>query len=100
VIRAIWVDSGFLGIDKQVETENLFIPFKASKHHALDDFAKEYNSIISSIRVRIEHAIANLKSFFILRIRNRIRRVKVLDAIFDICTRLANFRFNLLIINK
>jgi hypothetical protein len=96
---AVWVDLGFLGIDKQVTVGELFIPFKASKHEPLDETAKEYNSIISSMRVRIEHAFAHLKSFFILRIKNRMRTASKLDQVFNLCASLVNFRHKQLIVN-
>lgn len=90
----VWVDSGFIGIDKHVSCTNLFIPFKSSKYHPLGEPEKEYNSIISSIRVKIEHAIANLKTFFILRHKNRMRLEIKLHETFVICASLANFRLN------
>jgi len=95
----VWVDLGFLGIDKQVRAGTLFIAFKASKHQPLDEITLKYNSIISSIRVKIEHAIANLKTFSILRNKNRMRNDVKLTKVFDVCVRLANFRLNSLTIN-
>jgi len=41
----VWVDLGFVGIDKRVDTGELFIPFKASKNDPLDKIEKEYNKI-------------------------------------------------------
>ena len=95
----VQVDLAFLGIDKQVRTDTLFIPFKASKNRPLDEIDREYNGIISSMRVRVEHAIANLKSFFILRIKNRMRKRVKLDDAFGLCAALSNFRLKPLIIN-
>jgi|GEM_PF-4353092 len=68
------------------------MPLKNSKYHLLDESEKEYNSIISSIRVRIKHAIANLKPFFVLRNKNRMRLETKLHDAFLICASLANFR--------
>lgn len=90
----VWVDLGFPGIDKHIQCPNLFLPFKASRHHPLDDTQKECNRIISSVRVRVEHAIANLKAFFILRHKNRMRIETKLDEAFPVCASLANFRLN------
>lgn len=95
----VQVDSAFLGIGKQVKTDTLFIPFKASENRASDEMDREYNGIISSMRVRVEHAVANLKSFFILRIKNRMRKRVKLDDAFGLCAALANFRLNTLTIN-
>jgi len=52
----VWIDLGFLGIEDFSRPGSLSIPFKASKHHPLDEIAIEHNSIISSIRVRSNNA--------------------------------------------
>ena len=96
----VWVDLGFLGIEDFSHPGSLFIPSKASKHHPLDEIAIEHNSIISSVRVRVEHAIANMKAFFVLRHKNRMRIESKLDTAFTICASLANFRLKSLTINR
>ena len=88
----LYVDLGFLGIKNVVKYDNLHIPYKASKNHPLDNIKKEENSILSSIRVAVENAIAKLKSFFILRIENRMRIKSKLDDAFVICAALANLK--------
>jgi hypothetical protein len=88
------VDLGFLGIDKQADCPDLFLPVKAYKHRPLDETDKDYNGTISSVRVKVEHAIANLKAFFILRHKNRMRIDTRLDDVFFICASLANFRLS------
>jgi hypothetical protein len=94
----IYVDLGFLGIKKIIKFNELFIPIKASKKHKLTDSEKEFNSTIARIRVCIENAIAKLKSFFILRIENRMKIKTKLDEAFHICANLVNFKRNSLII--
>lgn len=88
----LYVDLGFLGIKKAIHYNHLYIPDKASKYHPLDAIKKEENSTLSSIRVAVENAIAKLKSFFILRIENRMRIKSKLDEAFTICAALANFK--------
>jgi hypothetical protein len=88
----LYVDLGFLGIKKTIKYDKLFIPHKASKNHPLDENQKKENSTLSSIRVAVENAIAKLKSFFILRIENRMRIKTKLDDAFVICSALANFK--------
>ena len=88
------MDLAFLGIENYVCSSRILRPLKASKKQPLSDADKEYNSIISSVRVKIEHAIANLKTFFILRIRSRIRKLSILDTACNLCACLANFRLS------
>jgi len=90
----LWVDLGFLGLDKYVCSSRILMPKKSSKNHPLNSEEKEYNSTISSVRVKVEHAIANLKTFFILRIQNRMRKIDRLDLALELCTHLANFRLS------
>lgn len=65
-------DSGFLGSQKQ--TENIIQPTKASKNHPLTPEQKQENSLISSIRVTVEHAIGGFKRFDCLtsKYRNKL----------------------------
>jgi len=67
-----WIDTGFVGIEKQ--HKNTQIPKRRSKNHELTEVEKENNSIISSIRVVVEHAIAGVKRYGCLSqvYRNRI----------------------------
>ncbi len=57
----VWVDTGFQGIQKQ--HPNVCIPMKGTKKSPLTEAQKQDNRIISSIRVRIEHAIGGMKRF-------------------------------------
>jgi len=76
----IYVDLGYLGFANDYKTEALFIPYKKprkSKNNPNPELTKEqkeYNKTISSIRVKVEHAIAGMKRYacFSNRYRNRI----------------------------
>jgi hypothetical protein len=57
----VWVDSGFQGIQKQ--HANVCMPMKGTKKHPLTQEQKKENTLISSIRVRVEHAIAGIKRY-------------------------------------
>lgn len=57
----IWVDSGFQGMQKQ--HANLCMPMKGTKKYPLTKEQKKENTLISSIRVRVEHAIAGIKRY-------------------------------------
>lgn len=86
------VDLGFLGIKKVIKYEDLFIPIKSSKNCPLTQEQKNKNSILSSSRVVIEHTIARIKSFFILRIENRMRIPQKLNDAMLICSQIANYK--------
>lgn len=58
---ALWVDTGFQGVLKQ--HLNTLIPKKGSKGRPLTRAEKEENTVISSFRVIVEHAISGIKRF-------------------------------------
>lgn len=59
-----YVDTGFQGIKDAVRNPDLiFMPKKKPRNGNLTTDEKETNAIISSIRVKVEHAIAGIKRF-------------------------------------
>lgn len=67
-----YADSGYQGLDKlHPDTE---IPYKASKNMPLDEEKEEYNTGLSSFRVRIENVFAQMKTFRIFSDRYRNKR--------------------------
>lgn len=76
----IYVDLGYQGFADNYKTEKLFIPHKKprkSKKNPNPELTKEqkdYNKTISTIRVKVEHAIAGIKRYgcFANRYRNKI----------------------------
>ena len=58
-----WVDKGFQGIKNKVPPDQIQIPHKKSKGGDLTPEQKEENSIISAIRIVVEHAIGGIKRF-------------------------------------
>jgi hypothetical protein len=66
--------SGHRSGSYQKDHPDLDIPYKTSKHHQLTEEEKEYNSALSSIRVRAEHAIRRIKIFCIC-LKNSATRV-------------------------
>jgi len=86
------VDAGFVGIKKVVNYQDVWIPYKASKNHPLTKVQKLINTLLAHVRIVVENALAKMKSFFILRIENRMRqKVKLTDS-FQLCAALANFK--------
>lgn len=72
--KFILADSGYQGIQNWYK--QAFIPLKATKKYPLCDEARQYNKLISSYRVRIEHQFAKLKTFkmFSTSYRNHLKR--------------------------
>lgn len=67
-----YADSGYQGIHK--DHPNAEIPFKRSKKKPLTKDEREYNHALSRYRVRVEHAIAKIKSFRMFSERFRYPR--------------------------
>lgn len=61
------VDKGYVGIDKDYPTVPLVIPFKASRNHPLTDEQKAFNRVVARYRIVVEHALAQLDRFTVLR---------------------------------
>ena len=59
--RFILADSGYQGI--QHDYPHAFTPIKATKKYPLVQEAKDYNKLLSKIRVKIEHIFAKFKAF-------------------------------------
>ena len=88
----IHVDAAFTGIKDFIECGYVFIPFKARKNHSLTPLQKAINHALAPWRVAVENGIATLKSFFILRIENRMRKKEKLADAFTLCAELAYFK--------
>jgi hypothetical protein len=56
----IFGDKGFIGID-ELSNHTTFVPKKKPKGKTLPDEDKENNSLIASIRMKVEHAIGGVK---------------------------------------
>lgn len=86
------VDLGFLGIRKFLPDGTVLIPHKGYKKCPLTESQKQENTDLSRTRVVIENTIAKIKSFFVLRIENRMKIKQKLDDAIGICAELANFK--------
>ena len=84
-------DLGYLGIEKDFENQISILPYKKKKRKELSESQKEWNKIQCSIRIKIEHAIAQIKKFRISRdtFRNKLCRY---DAISDIVCGIVNYK--------
>ena len=60
---AAWVDLGFVGIEKDYPQLEVVIPHKKPKNGALSLEQRQENTVISQLRIRVEHAISRVKRF-------------------------------------
>lgn len=60
---AVWVDLGFVGIEKDYPQLEVVIPHKKPKNGELTPEQRQDNTVISQLRIRVEHAISRLKRF-------------------------------------
>ena len=88
----IHVDLGFVGLQKSVWSNIVNIPHKKPPKKPLTPEQKAKNTGLSSLRVVIENALAKIKSFFVLRIENRMKNKQRLDEAIELCAGLANFK--------
>lgn len=88
----VLADSGFQGFEAGEAT--ILIPCKKPpgkehpKHH------KDWNKALAKVRVKVEHAIANIKTFRMVKDTIRLRKASLRDMVFEISCGLANLRLN------
>ena len=87
----VWVDLGFLGIEKDYPHLDVAIPAKSSKNHPLTLAQKADNRVISTIRILVEHAIAGVKRFRCLTDTYRNRGQALADQFMLIACGLWNY---------
>lgn len=61
---------------------------------------KAENTVLARLRVVVENTIAKMKSFFVLRIENRMKKKSYLDDALDLCASLANFKTDMRLKNN
>ncbi|MFZ2897813.1 MAG: transposase family protein [Saprospiraceae bacterium] len=87
----LYVDLGFLGINKDYAIERISIPFKKSKNKGLTEEQKMTNKQYSSIRVKVEHSIGGFKRYRFLSDRLRCRNIALYNLVAGICAGIWNF---------
>ena len=88
----LYQDSGFQGFT--LPDINIIQPKKKPKGQELTVEEKENNRAISSIRIRVEHAIAGIKRYRIVKDKLRNYKKGFSDIVINICCGLHNFRLN------
>lgn len=72
--EAAMMDKGYVGIANDYPEAKLYLPYKARRNHPLTEEEKEYNRILSGYRIVVEHTIAQMNRFQVLRQVFRHRR--------------------------
>ena len=86
----LYQDKGFQGFFLNGVT--IFQPKKTPRGGELTPPEKETNRRISSIRIRIEHAIGGVKRYRIVKDKIRLLKDGIRDAVMETCCGLHNFR--------
>ena len=88
----LYQDTGFLGFT--LPGINIIQPKKKPKGQERTLEEKELNREISSIRIRIEHAISGVKRYRIVKDKLRNWKKGFSDSVMETCCELHNFRLN------
>lgn len=94
----LWVDLGYLGIQKDYDAMQINIPHKqprkskANPNPTLSQEQKDDNRALSRVRVVVEHAIGGMKRFAILTQRFRNRKDSFVDTVAVIGAGLWNWK--------
>lgn len=86
----LWQDSGYQGFAPA--GVSIVQPQKKPKGKELTPAQKERNRQISSVRVRVEHAIGSTKRYRIVKDECRLRKNNYPAKVFALCAALHNFR--------
>lgn len=97
--QGLYVDLGFLGIEKDYQIKQVFIPHKRPRRKSKNDpkieFTEEqkmHNKSVSKIRIRVEHAIGGLKRYRFLSDRLRCRDAELYSKVAGVAAGLWNFQ--------
>lgn len=97
----VYVDLGFLGIEKDYESDRIKIPIKRKSRKSKKDpkipFTEEqkiFNKGVSSERIYVENAIGGMKRYWWLSNRLRCRDAEYYSMVAGIAAGLWNFQLN------
>jgi hypothetical protein len=91
----VWVDLGFVGVDKLLHGADVQLGHRRTKQKKLTDAEKHENYEISRVRIKVEHCIGGMKRYYILRHENRMKKPHenlLFDNCVEMCAGLWNFR--------
>ena len=87
----VFVDLGFLGIEKDYPHLSIIIPFKKPKNGDLSTLEKKCNKIIAQCRVLSEHAMAGIKRLRCVSDVFRNKRPAMADTFMNLACGIWNF---------
>lgn len=85
-------DTGFQGFS--LDEITIIQPKKKPRGQDLSEMDKHVNQWVSSLRIRVEHAIGGVKRYRIVKDTIRNWKPGFRDAVFETCCGLHNFRLN------
>lgn len=85
-------DTGFQGFT--LDGVSIVQPKKKPRNGELTDDEIAQNSLISSIRIRVEHAICGVKRYRIVKDKIRLWKRNIRDLVLETCVGLHNFRLD------
>ena len=85
----VFIDTGFQGVKQK--HRNTYIPQKRTKGKPLTDEQKQWNKLISSIRVPIEHAIGGIKRYQAVTQTFRNKKLQLTDTFILLSAGLWNY---------
>jgi hypothetical protein len=72
--EAAMMDKGYTGIANDYPETPVYLPYKARRNHPLTEEQKAYNRLLAHYRIVVEHTIAQMNRFQVLRQVFRHRR--------------------------
>ena len=87
----LFVDTGFQGIEVDGDSQ-IMIATKKPRKKELSEEKKNLNTLLSRIRVRVEHAIGGVKRLRIVKDKVRTRKDNFRDMLMEMACGLHNFR--------
>lgn len=85
-------DSGFQGFDLGEAT--LLLPCKKPRKKERPEHERAWNTFLAKVRVSVEHALANVKTFRIIKDVIRLKKSATRDLVMEIACGLANLRLS------
>jgi hypothetical protein len=85
------VDLGYQGIDKYYAHKGLIQGIKRRKGQKLSRQEKDYNRAVSRLRIKVEHAIAGMKRYYILYHKLRVKALTLADEVVELGAGLWNY---------
>jgi hypothetical protein len=65
--EAAMLDKGYDGVQNDYPNQRIYLPFKARRNHPLTEDQKAYNRFLAHYRILVEHSLACMNRFQILR---------------------------------